>query len=96
MKSIKWSRGLTLDKDPDAVEVYRWDFSQWLDGEVISSAQALAESGITASVDSFTSTTVDIRVSGGQVGKRLGVTCRVTTNNNRVQDRTVYFRIREL
>lgn len=96
MNSFKWSRGLTLDKDPDAVEVYRWDFSQWLDGEVISSAQAIAEAPLVATVDSFTSTTVDVRVSGGQVGKRLGVTCRVTSSNNRVQDRTIYFRIREL
>lgn len=94
-KKLKWSRGLTLDKDPDAVEVYTFDFTQWLDGEAITSAQALADAPLTASVDAFTASSVDVRVSGGTVGKRLGVTCRVTSSNGRVQDRTIYFRIRE-
>ena len=96
LKTITWTQGLTLNHDPNASDIYRWNWLDWLDGETISAQSIVAEAGITAALVTLGSTYVDIRISGGTAGQSYGVTSRVTsTPNGRIQDRTVNFAVRE-
>ena len=97
MKTITWTAGITVPHDPNASDVYRWNWLDWLDGETISGTPVIvADSGITAALITTGSTYVDVRISGGTAGQTHGVTVRVTsTPNARIQDRTVKFAVRE-
>lgn len=88
--------GIVVPHDPNASEIYRWNWLDWLDGETISAQSIVADAGITAALVTLASTYVDIRISGGTAGQEYGVTSRVTsTPNGRIQDRTVKFAVRE-
>lgn len=88
--------GLTLKHDPNASDIYRWNWLDWLDGETISAQSIVADAGITATLVTLGSTYVDVRISGGTAGQTYGVAVRVTsTPNARIQDRTVKFSVRE-
>ena len=95
LKSIIHREGVTLPHDPNASDIYRWNWLDWLDGETISAQSIVADAGITAALVTQGSTYVDIRVSGGVVGVTYGVTSRVTSSSGRIQDRTVKFAVRE-
>lgn len=92
LQSVEWSPRLLLDHDPDAIEVYRVDWTEWLDGETLA-ASAVFASEITAQIVATTSTTVDIRVSGGALGATAEVTVRADSSLGRRQDRTLRFRV---
>ena len=82
-------------KDPDATLDYRFDWSLWLDdGEAIVEADILADQ---VDVDTVSHTDRDVTVflSGGQEGERAEVTCRVTTSEGRIDDRTIRLRLRQ-
>jgi len=82
-------------KDPDAVLDYQWDWSAWLaSGETITAAEIIADTGITVVDDSKTDTTVTARLSGGTLDELYKVTCRITTNQSRVDDRTITIRVK--
>lgn len=76
-------------KDPDATLDYGWDWSAWLDGDTIATAEVLAEDGITVDSDSATATTVTVWLSGGTVDEEYRVTSRITTGGGRTDDRTM-------
>lgn len=96
LKTINWKQGIAFPHDPNASEIYRWNWLDWLDGETIGTQQIVADAGITATLVTLGSTYVDIRISGGTAGNDYGVTSRVTsTPNARIQDRTVRFSVRE-
>jgi hypothetical protein len=96
MKSIVWKDGLAPFKhDPNAVEVYRFDWSAWLEGDTITAAEAIPGDGMVATVISSAAGAVDVRVSGGVAGTISRVTCRVTTDTGRVQDRSIPLAIEE-
>ena len=96
MKSIVWKDGLAPFKhDPNAVEVYRFDWSAWLEGDEIAQAVAIAGDGLAAEVIANADGAVDVRVSGGVAGTLSRVTCRVTTAGGRVQDRSIPFEVVE-
>ena len=88
--------GIVVPHDPNASEIYRWDWLDWLEGETISAQSIIAEAGITATLVTLGTTYVDIRILGGTAGVTYGVTNRVTSSANaRIQDRTVRFAVRE-
>jgi len=75
-------------KDPDSVLDYQWDWTEWLDGDVISTATFFVASGITKDSETHDSTTATVWLSGGTEETEYDVTCRVTTANSRTADRT--------
>ena len=91
----------TFTKGPDAVLDYRFDWaaaingngsSDYLEpGEVITDHTIIADEGITvdSSVAADDATAVIVWLSGGTVGRRYGVTCRIATSANRIDDRTL-------
>lgn len=97
----------TIDKDPNAVLDYVWDWSAWLAvvGDSIAShlviVSTLNEEGVatTLTLDqhSHTAGTVTAWLSGGTAGEKVKVTCRITTSNTipRIDDRSVYIKLKE-
>ena len=82
---------MTFDaiKDPDAVLDYEWDWSAWLaEGETISSVVWVVPAGITKDSDTNTTNTATIWLSGGTLDASYKITCRITTNQGRTDDRT--------
>lgn len=92
MLSVEWSPRLLIDHDPDAIEIYRVDWSGWLDGETLAQNWAIPVD-ISAAIVGSTSTTVDIRVSGGLPNATAEVTVRAESSTGRRQDRTLRFRV---
>jgi len=84
-------------KDPDATLDYSIDWSDWLDGDTISSMTYVADTGITVETarNTETDTVSTLWVSGGTVGNQYDIVCRVTTAAGRIDDRTVRFIIKE-
>jgi len=93
----------TIDKDPNAVLDYVFNWSLWLSsmGDTIASSEVIINDGVsdTLILDSIddTATTVTAWLSGGTVGTKVKVTCRITTANTppRIEDRSVYIKVKE-
>jgi len=84
----------TWSKDPNAVLDWAFDWSRWLSAsETISSAVIEVESGLTKDSQSNTTTTVTVWLSGGTLGVTYDVTCRITTNQGRTDERTIGIRV---
>lgn len=92
MKTIDWRPGLTLPHDPQAIEDYVLDSTDWLGAETIASAEAIAD-GLTATAGAPTGAVVPFRISGGDVGTFGAVTIRVVTSSGRSRDRTIRFKV---
>lgn len=83
-------------KDPDATLDYHVDWSAWLaDGETIDTAAWTVAEGITEASTSATDTVATVWLSGGTDGQTYAATCRVTTTDGRIDDRTITIRVRE-
>lgn len=81
-------------KDPDAKLDWVFDWSAWLSpGETISASEFIVSAGLT--VESTTNTTISATVwlSGGSTGQVYQVTNRITTNQNRIDDRSIRIRV---
>lgn len=93
MATLKWP-----DKDPDAVLDYQMDWSDWLNGDAISTSIWLVPSGLTNDSDNIASpaeATV-IWLSGGTAGTTYELVNRITTTGGRTNDRTVKIKVKEL
>lgn len=81
-------------KDPDATLDWVFDWSAWLQaGETISASEFIVSAGLT--VESNTNTTISATVwlSGGTTGQIYQVTNRITTNQGRIDDRSIRIRV---
>jgi hypothetical protein len=91
----------TIEKDPNAVLDYSWDWNAWLasstPADVIQSFQILLSGSPTASTGStaMVSGVVTAMISGGVVGETIAATCRITTVSGKIDDRTVYLKVKE-
>jgi hypothetical protein len=87
----------TYTKDPDATLDYVISWSSWLPtGDTIASAVWSVPAGLTeADASSITTTTTTCWLSGGTVGEVYRVTCRITTAQGRIDDRSISLRIQE-
>lgn len=88
---------MTFDgtKDPDAVLDYVWDWTAWLTtDETIETVTWLVPTGITQGTTSNTDNTATIWLSGGTLDESYPITCRITTNQDRTDDRTRTIRVR--
>lgn len=86
-----------FSQDPDEVLDYTLDWSEWLvDGDVISSAAATGDTGLTVgSTVSFTTTTTTVWLSGGSAGSSYDVAVHVVTAGGREGDRSITLQIKE-
>ncbi len=87
----------TIIKDPNAVLDYTVDFSAWLLplSDTIQSHTVITD-GITKDTSAVVGgDKVTMWLSGGVVDTTASATVRITTVNGRVDDRTVYFKIKE-
>lgn len=89
-----WSPPELAPKDPDGVIVYTWDWTDWLDGETISTSVFTVESGITNDDDSIVSGSLktSIQLSGGTAGEKYLITNKITTAT-RTSVRSAYVRV---
>lgn len=80
-----------LDKDPDAVLDYSWDWSDWLDdiSDSTATAQVLVPAGLTKGSEVIAGPIVTVWLSGGVPGLTHVVTCRLTTVDGRTEDRSI-------
>ncbi len=90
----------TIDKDPNAVLDYTFDWAAWLtpiEDTIASVAWVVPAAAGSIEVESSTSTstTATAIVSGGVVGQKERLTCRITTADGRVDDRSVFLKIKE-
>jgi hypothetical protein len=85
----------TFKKDPDAVLDYTFDWSAYLApiSDTIASATFVADTGLTTTNPSHTTTTATVFVSGGTAGQSLNLTCRIVTSSGRTDDRSVTLKI---
>lgn len=87
--------------DPQARLDYRWDWSDWLDGDTITAATVVAtrdgtpDATVTVEAPSHDATTVTAWVSGGTVGTKVSLTAHITTAAGRQEDRTIPIYIRQ-
>lgn len=88
------------EKDPDAVLDYTWDFAAWLDAisDTIASVDFIESTvnPVTVVSSSNTTTQATAFVGGGSLAAEEDafVTCRITTAGGRIQDRTLYLKIK--
>jgi hypothetical protein len=77
-------------KDPDAVLDYTWDWSLWLQtDEVIVSHQIIVPTGIALDSSDADDERVTGWLSDGTNGQTYTVTCRVSTDQGRTDDRSI-------
>ena len=84
-------------KDPNATLDYTFDWEDFLEdqSDTISSATFIVPTGLTKTNESTTDTTATVWLSGGTVGTKYSVVCRITTVGGRIDDRTIEITIRE-
>lgn len=80
--------------DPDAVLDFKWDWSLWLaDGETIATQTILPEGTVTVGAVTESAGEVTVWLSAPQ--GRPALTCRITTNQGRTDDRTIRLSVGE-
>lgn len=88
---------MTYIKDPDEKLDYQVDWSTHLAAaETISSVTWTVQTGLTKSSSpaaSNTTTTATVWLEAGTAGESYDVACRITTNQNRVIERTFTVRV---
>lgn len=85
--------GPYIYKDPEAVLDYRFDWTDWLNGDVITAATVAVTNGNKDS-QSYTDTHVTVWISGGVVGQTITVSCHITTAAGRQDERTVRLKVK--
>ena len=99
--SYKWP-----DLDPNEVQAYSVDWSRFLNtGDTISSVAWLVNGTVTGSYvntdgltllqPTNTDTVATVRITGGNVGTKYKISCRVTTADGLVYERGIFLTIRE-
>lgn len=99
METIDTSNPLkpSIIKDPGARLDYTWDWTDWLTGisDTIESAVVTPSGTLTATPGAVSAGRVTSYVAGGTAGATETVVCRVTTVGGRIDERTLYFRVKQ-
>lgn len=87
----------TYKKDPNALLDYVFDWTAYLapSGDTIDSVTWVTTAGLTVLNSVQTPTTAIAFVSGGVVGTTERLTCRITTTNGLIDDRSIDLKIVE-
>lgn len=85
------------EKDPDEVLDYDIDWSaRMADGDaIVSSVWTKVSGSVVIDSDSSSSAATKIWLSGGTLGETCEFLNRVTTNDGRVMDQTVYLKVKK-
>jgi hypothetical protein len=88
---------MALKKDPNAVLDYTFDWGPYLTplNDTIQTVTWITSAGITKVSQSNTAVTATAFVSGGVLGEKETLTCRITTSGGRTDDRSVTLQIVE-
>ena len=86
---------VTIPKDPDATLDYGRDWSDWLNGDVITASQWTVPAGLTQETSSFTDTTTTVWLSGGTDGQTYTITNRIHTELGRTDERSMIIDVDE-
>lgn len=82
-------------KDPSDRLDYQVDFTDWLDGDTISTVAWTVQSGITQYATSFDTTTSTIWLTGGTHGQDYTITCQATTAGGRIKQQSFTILVRD-
>ena len=94
-------------KDPDAILIYTFDWVNngpndggldddgWLQSATISTSTFVVPADLTNVIDTNTTTTASIKLSGGKNGKDYIVTNRIVTNGGETEDRSIQINVRQ-
>jgi len=83
-------------KSPLATLDYTESWANWLgDAEAITSSSWTVDSGLTKDSESDDGTTSTVWVSGGSVGTRYAMVCKIVTNEGREDARTLYVTVED-
>ena len=82
-------------KDPQATLDYRFDWAAWLTTDTIATVTWTVPTGITQTAITNTTTTATIWLSGGTVGTRYTVVCRITTAAGRIDERSLVVSVQQ-
>lgn len=87
----------TILKDPQATLDYSVDLADWLAlvSDTLATVTWTQSANLTRTTQSNTTTRAVAWFSGGAVGAIEWATCHVTTAAGRVEERTIYFQIRQ-
>lgn len=79
-------------KDPQATLDYTFDWSDWLNDSDSIATNEVTVSSVDITLESKTANAgaVTAWISGGVENKRYGVTCKITTAEGRIDERTIY------
>jgi len=79
----------TFRKDPHAKLDYGFDWLDWLvSGETITDSTWTVPTGITKVSDQRGDDSVIVWLSGGTAGESYTIACKVTTSDNRIDERS--------
>ena len=82
-------------KDPQATLDYRFDWAAWLTTDTISTVTWTVPAGITQTAATNTTTTATIWLSGGAVGTRYAIACKITTTAGRIDERSLIVSVQQ-
>lgn len=83
-------------KDPSAILDYSLDWSDWLTaGDVLAHCAFVPSPGLSVISVNNTDTIATCWLSGGVPGQTYNVTCHITTNDGRQDDRTFQIVVKE-
>ena len=91
---MDWVEGLTIEKDPDKVCDWPFDWTDWLAGDTITSRVVTVETGLTLDSSVLATPLVTVWLSGGTPGQTYDVACKITTGGGRTEERTVRVKIK--
>lgn len=81
-------------KDPDATLDWVFDWAAWLrSGETISTSTFTVSPGITLGTTSNTVSTATAWLSGGSSGEPYILSNKITTNQGRIDERSITIRV---
>lgn len=81
-------------KNSGAILDYKIDWSLWLTSETISTSDFVADSGITITNETNTTTTSTVWLSGGTPGETYTVTNTITTSAGRTETQEIEIRVK--
>jgi len=87
--------GPIIVKDPQSLLDYAVDWTDWLGTDDIISVVWTVQQGIQKIRESNDLKTAKIELSGGSVGEVYSISCRITTGESRVDERTFRVHIRQ-
>jgi hypothetical protein len=92
---IDGSGRAVIDKDSDANLDYSLDWTNWLEtGDAITGLTVLVQ-GVTLVSSQYSGALTTAWLSGGTVGDRAVVTFRISCSSGRIDDRSIYLKIKD-